>query len=148
MISIHIRIIGLYYYWGVLKSSDRALLKSMQQQIYKCNMKGYFQCPSWCVFHFNEKISRKIHQQNLWKYFFVFFSSIIQIPHPFGKGSTWLWYIQFPAHTSSTFRKIKRRILKVFPGLDLLAHICKHNEETTSVIIEQTHNTSSYLSPS
>ena len=65
MISIHIRINGLNYDGGVLKSPHQALLHSMQQQIHKCNMKGDFQCPSCRVIQFNEKISQKIHQKNL-----------------------------------------------------------------------------------
>ena len=65
MISIHIRNIGLNYVGGVLKSSDQVLFHSVQQKIHMCHTKGYFQCPSWRVFQYNEKISLKIHQKNL-----------------------------------------------------------------------------------
>ena len=48
-----------------LKSSDQALVHSMQQKMHMSHMKGDFQCPSWRVFQYNEKISLKIHQKNL-----------------------------------------------------------------------------------
>ena len=36
---------------------------------------------------------------------------------------TKLWYLHFPAHTSFAFEKINGRILKVYPVLELLAHM-------------------------
>ena len=77
MINIHIRIIGLNHVGGVLKSSDQALFRSMQQKIHICHIKGDFQCSSLLVFQYNEKISQKIHQKNPSKYFFQFFSNVL-----------------------------------------------------------------------
>ena len=42
---------------------------------------------------------------------------------------TKLWYLHILAHTSFVFQKIKGRILRVFPVLELLAHMSIYNLE-------------------
>ena len=69
----HSRLIGFIYIGGVLKSWDQSLSHSMQQTIGMYHIKGDCQCLSWRVFQCNEKNSQKIHQKNLWKYFFEIF---------------------------------------------------------------------------
>ena len=88
MNSIHIRIIGLNHVGGGLKSSDQAFFCSMQPKIHMCHVKGDFNAQVDVFFNIMKKSLKKsikkIHENT----FFEFFSSIIQIPHPFGKGDT------------------------------------------------------------
>ena len=125
MISIHIRIIGLNHVGGVLKSSDQALFRSMQQKIHMCHIKGDFQCSSWRVFQYNEKISQKIHHKNLWKNLsWIFFFNNSNHPSIWERSHLIkLWYIHFPAQTSFAYQNKIGRILKFSPVLELQANI-------------------------
>ena len=125
MISIHIRIIGLNHVGGVLKSLDQALFCSMQRKIHMCHIKGDFQCSSWRFFQYNEKISKKIYQKNPWKYLFqIFFFDNSNPPSIWGRQHlTKVWYLHFTASTGFAFQKKRGRILKVYPVLEILAHM-------------------------